>query len=316
MMEQRVLGRSGIAVSPLCFGTLTVGPLQANLPVREGARILLHAFNQGVNFMDTAELYANYPILRAALDEWQGTDIVVAAKAYAYTYDGMKESVERACRELGRDYIDIFLLHEQESAATFRGHAEAFDFLRHARREGLVRAIGISTHYVNMVRHATEIEDVDVIHPIFNRAGIGILDGTPADMEQAITAAAAGGKGIYSMKALGGGHLWQQPVESLRWVLEHASIDAVAVGMRSCAEVDFNIAVFQGRPCSEEIAAALKAQQRAVVIEEWCTACGRCACACPSGAIKVTDMARVDKKRCLLCGYCGAHCPDFCIKIV
>ena len=42
-------------ISKLCFGSLTVGPLQANLPVDIGAEVIAHAFDCGVNFIDTAQ---------------------------------------------------------------------------------------------------------------------------------------------------------------------------------------------------------------------------------------------------------------------
>ena len=57
----------------------------------------------------------------------------------------MEQSLERALRGLGRDYIDIFMLHEQESSLTLRGHGGALDYLVRAKERGLVRAVGMST---------------------------------------------------------------------------------------------------------------------------------------------------------------------------
>ena len=60
-MKYNMLGQTNIKVSELCFGTLPMGPLQANLPVEKGRELLLHAMDSGITFFDTAELYNNYP---------------------------------------------------------------------------------------------------------------------------------------------------------------------------------------------------------------------------------------------------------------
>ena len=54
-MQMRKLGRSGLAVSRLCYGTLTMSPLQKDLSPEDGARLLVHAYERGVRFLDTAE---------------------------------------------------------------------------------------------------------------------------------------------------------------------------------------------------------------------------------------------------------------------
>ena len=217
-MEYRVLGRSGLQVSRLCFGALTVGPLQAKMPLRQGADVMRAAFAAGVNFIDTAELYETYDYIHEALPGYNDK-IIISSKSYAYTYSGMRDSVHKACKALGRDYIDIFMLHEQTSRMTLKGHWEALEFLVDAKREGLVRAVGVSTHTIDVVRAAALIEEIDVIHPILNMRGIGICDGTVEEMLAAIELAAYTGKGIYTMKALGGGHLSSVSDDAFQWIL-------------------------------------------------------------------------------------------------
>ena len=55
-MQMTTLGRSGLRVSRLCFGTLTMSPLQTGMKPEDGARLLVHAYEQGVRFLDTADL--------------------------------------------------------------------------------------------------------------------------------------------------------------------------------------------------------------------------------------------------------------------
>jgi aryl-alcohol dehydrogenase-like predicted oxidoreductase len=314
-MEYRTLGNTGLKVSRLCFGALTIGPLQANLPLQNGAAVIRAALDAGVNFIDTAELYDNYPYIKAALAGTSG--VIVTSKAYAYTYEGMRRSLEDACRALGRDYIDIFMLHEQPSRLTLAGHADALACLVDAKAKGIVRAVGVSTHTIEVVQAVAEMPAVDVVHPIFNKAGIGIMDGTVADMAAAIKTAAAAGKGVYAMKALGGGHLIADAAAALEWVLANDDLSAVAVGMQSPEEVAYNTALFSGRTPDPELAERLGRRRRKLLVEDWCAGCGRCVERCQAGALSLVDgKAVADAGRCVLCGYCGAHCPEFCLKII
>lgn len=315
-MQYRTLGRTGINVSRLCFGGLTVGPLQANLPLPEGVAVMRRALAAGVNFIDTAELYGTYPYIRAALREFD-RDIVVVSKSYAYTEPAMRESVEKALRMLGRDYVDIFMLHEQESGLTIKGHWEAVEYLLKAREKGLVRAIGISTHHVEGVLGAAAVPEIDVIHPLFNIAGIGIKGGTAGDMLRAIKSAYKTGKGIYAMKALGGGHLLNRSEEAFQYVLSIPELASVAVGMSSLNEVDYNTRLFSGQPVEPWLRSQVARQPRRLCIEEWCLGCGECVRRCKSGALSLCEgKAVVNPAMCTLCGYCGPVCPDFCIKII
>ncbi|MGQ9557719.1 MAG: aldo/keto reductase [Desulfurispora sp.] len=314
-MQYRSLGQTGLTVSRLCFGALTIGPLQAALPLAEGVRVLEAALDGGVNFIDTAELYQTYAYIRQAVRR-RRQSVIIASKSYAYTYEGMRRSVEKALTELGTDYVDIFLLHEQEEQ-TIRGHWPAVEFLLDAVAAGYVRCIGISTHSVAAVRAAAVIPEIQVIHPIFNRAGVGIKDGTPAEMLAAIQLAVDRGKGIYAMKALGGGHLLGDVPAALEFVLGRPEIAAVAVGMQSTAEVECNLALFSGRPVPERLLRQLRHTRRRLLVEDWCQGCGRCVAACSAGALQLVDgRAVVDRERCRLCGYCGAACPEMCLKII
>mgnify|MGYP001260788705 CR=1 FL=1 len=83
-MERVFLGDTGIKVSRLCFGSLTITPFQANLPIKEGAELIKYAYSKGVNFLDTAELYDNYDYIREALKDINRNDFVITTKCYAY----------------------------------------------------------------------------------------------------------------------------------------------------------------------------------------------------------------------------------------
>jgi len=119
-------------------------------------------------------------------------------------------SLEEARKELDRDYIDLFLLHEQENALTLKGHRPALEYLLQAKEAGKVRAVGISSHSVEAVKAAAVMPEIDVIHPLLNLQGLGIINGTLSQMLEAVNLALSEGKGIYAMKAIGGGNLLEQ----------------------------------------------------------------------------------------------------------
>lgn len=310
------MGRTGISVSRLCFGSLTIGPLQANLPLGEGAAIISAALDAGVNFIDTARLYDNYRYIRRGI-AGRAHNVVIATKSYDYTAEGLRNSLEEALKALDRDYLDIFLLHEQESELTIRGHWEAVEELMRARERGLVRAIGISTHSVRGVLAASAVEEFDIIHPIINIRGIGIKDGTVEQMQEAIATAFRAGKGLYGMKALGGGNLINERKEALAFALAAPGFSSVAVGMQSLEELRYNIAVFEGLEVPPEIELAVSRKNRRLLIEDWCAGCGSCIDRCRSGALSLhLGKAVVDSQACRLCGYCSTACPEMCIKII
>ena len=80
-MEMRSLGASGMQVSRLCFGTLTMGPMQRGFSPERGAALLTYAYARGFRFLDTADIYDTYPHIRLAL---QKCAYRVSTKAYCW----------------------------------------------------------------------------------------------------------------------------------------------------------------------------------------------------------------------------------------
>jgi len=304
-----------LAVSRLGFGTLSLSPLQSSLEVEQGAELLSYAWEKGISFWDTAQIYENYPILRAALRKLPGLP-VLATKTYAYTADAAQEALDEARLALDLDVLDMMMLHEQE-ALTLPGHRPALEWLVNARERGIIRAVGVSTHSVECVRTAAELAEIDVIHPLYNKWGVGIHDGSPAQMAAAITYAKERGKGIYAMKVLGGGVLYQQASEAMEHALAQPWLDSIVIGMSTLAEIDFNLAVFEGRKPTEAIARQVGQRPRSLHIAEWCQGCGNCIGACPQQALALNgDKILLNRDLCILCGYCSRACEHMCLKII
>ncbi len=336
-------------VSKIAVGSLTVSKMQSALPHDKAARVLAYAIDSGLNFIDTAQYYENYGIIRSALRLSGDPDgVVLSTKTYAYSRSLAIAAVEEARHELDRDVIDIFMLHEQESYSTLRGHMEALEYLFECRERGIIRAVGASTHHVALVRGLMRLIDEgmtpDICHPLYNMAGIGIADGGEAEMASALTEAHAMGIGIFAMKALGGGHLCHKAEEALGFALGKPFIDAVAIGMQSEEEVDANIRFLTSGSFSETDRDRLAKKHRALHIEEYCEGCGACVRRCAAGALSLVPAteaesakydfsadfaaeesiaaaseakyrAVADDSKCVRCGYCTAVCPVFALKV-
>lgn len=316
-MEYRKLGNTDIEVSRLCFGSLTISPLQANLPVKEGSDIIKYSFDKGINFIDTAELYDNYEYIKEALQYIKRDKYIIATKSYSYSRKTAEESLNKALKELDTDYIDIFLLHEQESEATFRGHYEAVEYFLKAKEKGIIRSFGISTHRIQGVLDSIKHDEIQILHPIVNKEGLGINDGTIDDMIKALELAYHKGKGIYSMKPLGGGHLISKVEESFNFVKNIPYLHSIAIGMQSFDEVDANISLLECDTIPEKLKNTLKNQNRKLHIADWCIGCQTCVTKCQHGGIEIiNNKAKPVYDKCVFCGYCAKSCPEFCIKVI
>jgi uncharacterized protein len=183
--------------------------------------------------------------------------------------------------------------------------------------KGYIRSIGISTHNVAAVKAASRIPEVDIIHPIVNKVGIGIHDGNIDDMLDAIKFAKSKDIGIYAMKPLGGGNLIKSYDEALDFVLNLDCIDSIAIGMQSIEEVHANIFKFNNKKIPDNIKEKLNSQTRELQIQDYCLGCGECVKNCSHKALTIVDnKAVVDKEKCVLCSYCSKYCKDFCIKVI
>lgn len=317
VLKQVQLGQTGLEVTELCFGVLPCGPLQKDLPEEECVSLIRAALAAGINFFDTAESYKTQSYLGKALKGW-AKPVVVATKSAATSYEGMQASVEKSLAELDREIIDIYHLHAARvDENVFTERAGALECLKDYKAKGKIRAVGISTHNVKAVRVAAARDDIDVIFPLINKVGRGLLGGTVEEMIAAIGEAAAAGKGVYAMKALAGGHLLGDLADAFTFVREIPGNQATAVGMVSREELAYNVAFFAGREIPENLAGTTEIKQKRILISSFCAGCGTCVKTCPNGALSLQDgKAVVDHSLCILCGYCNPVCPEFAIRLI
>lgn len=306
-----------MAVTELCHGTLILGKLQADLTPEEGAVAIRKSYEMGVNFYDTAQSYQVYPHLALGLKGVPRDKLVIASKSHAHSYEGMKMAVEECLRTLSLEQIGIFHLHQVQSVDDLRSRKGALDCLLEFKKRGVIGAIGASSHTVAGTQAVNNESAIDVVFPVLNSKGLGIIDGNLQDMLEALKESKAKGKFVYAMKPLGGGHLYKEIEEAFDFLRQLPTCDAIACGMKDEAEVEMNVSIFNDERVSEELRGRVHAVARRLVIYDRCIACGLCIDECDQGALSMGESkVVVDDSKCILCGYCAAVCPEYVIRVV
>ena len=316
-MKTNQLGNTGIQVTPVGLGVLTIGNTQLDLPLHEGARIVRYAYDQGIRFFDTAQYYETYPYIREAFADVDCTKEnpdrpVIASKSLDLSYEEMEAAIEEALRELELEYIDVFLLHEVRQDPDWDSRAGAWQCLQDYKARGVIGAIGVSTHHIDVVQRMIDVPECDIVFPLINYAGLGIRKGaepgTAEEMAEAIRQCLAVGKGVFAMKAFGGGNLSGQYRKALDYV-QSLGVHSIMVGMGKEEEVDRLISYAEGT-LPEDYAPDISAK-RIHVDQGDCEGCGNCIDRCPNKAIfrNENGLAEVNYDICLTCGYCAPVCP-------
>ncbi len=151
-MEYRMLGRTGVPVSALCLGCMNFGN---STPEDESIRMIHHAMAQGVNFLDTANVYSlgvSETIVGKALQGGRREQVVLATKVRGQMSDNLLDvgnnrrhiiqQCEASLRRLGTDWIDLYQLHRPQSDIAADETVRALDDLV---RAGKVRYVGTSS---------------------------------------------------------------------------------------------------------------------------------------------------------------------------
>jgi aryl-alcohol dehydrogenase-like predicted oxidoreductase len=144
-MEQRVLGKTGFSISVFAFGGIVV----RDTPQDEAGRIVSEAVQGGINYFDVAPSYGNaQDILGPAIKPYR-SKIYLACKTEKRTKDEALAALHNSFKLLNTDYFDVYQLHgvEPGDVDTILGKNGALEALAEAKKKGLVRNIGLTTHY-------------------------------------------------------------------------------------------------------------------------------------------------------------------------
>jgi aryl-alcohol dehydrogenase-like predicted oxidoreductase len=207
-MDYRVLGRTGVRVSPLCVGAMMFGAW-GNPDHADSAKIIHRALDAGLNFVDTADVYSageSEEIVGKAI-AGRRDDVVLATKVFSPMGPGPNRSglsrrwiiteCENSLRRLGTDWIDLYQVHRPDPSTDLD---ETLGALTDLVRDGKIRYFGSSTFPAHEVveaqwvaerrgreRFVTEQPPYSILVrgieadllPVAERYGLGVLPWSP-----------------------------------------------------------------------------------------------------------------------------------------
>ncbi len=208
-MEYRKLGKSGLRVSEVCLGTMTFGNQNWGCDEDVSRSILDRALDAGVNFIDTADIYAS-GASEEIIGRWmkgKRDQVVIATKVFFPTGPGpndrgagrvhVRRAIEESLRRLGTDHVDLYQIHCWDARTPIEETLSVFTDLV---REGKIRYFGCSNfaawHIEKAVRVAERehleqfvslqpqyslvMRDIErEILPVCREEGLGIIPWSP-----------------------------------------------------------------------------------------------------------------------------------------
>jgi aryl-alcohol dehydrogenase-like predicted oxidoreductase len=276
VIEQRTLGRTGLRVSSIGFGTVSLGieygitaPGEFGRPADDEASALLReAFARGVSLYDTAPAYGESERLLGAALPGQA---IIATKVSIGA--DVEASLRRSHELLGRPQLDVVQIHNA-SVDTFRS-SPLLVTLEEARDRGLVRFIGASVYSEDQALAAIESGRIDVLQVAYNlldqrmasrvfpaasAAGVGVL------VRSAFLKGALTDKAAHLPPALGELRAAVERVQTelgvdaaglsqlaFRFCLSHPSVSAVLFGARTAAELAATLTFAEAGPLPADL---------------------------------------------------------------
>ena len=293
-MLYRTLGKTGLKVSQLGFGAMRLpmtGPgEQAQVDLDRAGPLMRHAFEQGVNYIDSAVFYCNSDSQRAvgaALKGWRERVLVSTKNSYKGTDEALwHKNLHDSLRLLDVASIDLYNVHGISWDVWETAVVPAIGkWLVRARDQGLIHHIGASCHDKpeNMIKLIDTgfFETFTVQYNLLDRR-----------YEAAIEHAARKNVGIVVMGPLGGGRvvtseafrsavpgLSQVPELALRFVLANPNVSLAISGMEQISYIDQNCRVAsENVALSKEDYQVIDAQLKRLhaAADMCCSGCGYC----------------------------------------
>ena len=225
-MEARTLGRTGLPVSALCFGTWEIGGLSwGPISAEDAVALLRQALDLGITTYDCSDVYGNgrSEVLLGAAFERHRHDVIYITKAgYIPGIDGaqtvlhwqyqnhspdyLKAACEMSLRRLHTDYIDVYLLHDAPDHVL--QSPVPFGALRELQQAGKIRSWGVSQS-ASGAAVAIREQGVEVVEFPFS-----LLDQSPLDV--LFPLAKEHGTGLLPRSPFGGGFLLDSVVAAAR----------------------------------------------------------------------------------------------------
>jgi aryl-alcohol dehydrogenase-like predicted oxidoreductase len=244
------LGKSGVKVTRLAFGTGTVaGRTQRELGQDGFTRLVRHAYDRGIRFFETSESYGEmHKMLGEALKGVPRDTYRLMSKVTTREGVNPREKIDELRKLSNTDYFDVMLLHYQHVATWPADTVRWQDGILEAKSNKVVVAQGASVHGLPALRQCPgnkwlEIAMIRMNHKgtkmdaeEYNTNGPGNVSEVVAHTKQVHTE----GMGVISMKLVGEGAFTtrEDRQAAMRFAFNDAGVDCVTLGYKSTAEVD------------------------------------------------------------------------------
>ncbi len=319
-MEKRILGKTNLEVSVVGFGGI---PAQ-RLSKEEVLELLTEAYDQGMNFIDTARGYmASEELLGFALEKLGRDKFYLATKSMSKTYEGIKEEFNTSLSLLRTDYIDLYQFHNIKTFDEYdqvMGEDGAYKAVKELKEQGKIREIGITSH-------SKEVLDMAIDTGLFNTIQYP-YNAVETQGEELFKKAKENNIGVIVMKPLAGGAISKGEL-AIRFVLDNPNVSVVIPGMDSTSQIIQNARAGKDRREMTEEEKEILTKEASTLGPEFCRRCGYCM-PCTVGIdiptnflmegyftrynLKEWSQSRYDSfsikaNACIECGICETKCP-------
>jgi predicted aldo/keto reductase-like oxidoreductase len=315
-MEKTRLGRTNLMVGRSSFGAL---PIQ-RVDFDEAKLLLRKAYDNGVNFFDTARGYSDSEekIGNALHDVRQ--DIYIATKSMAKDSQRFFKDLETSLMNLKTDYIDIIQLHNPEILPDPEDPDSIYNAMLKAKEKEMVRFIGITNHKLSNAINAVESGLYDTVQfPLSSLSSNKELKIIEVCRENDV--------GLIAMKALSGG-LITNASTSFTFLRQFGNVVPIWGIQREC-ELDEFLELEKNPPALDENMIEIIRRDKEELSGAFCRGCGYCL-PCPA-QIPIPTAARMSLllrrapyssfltdewrdnmnriQECTDCHHCKDHCP-------
>lgn len=315
-MQTVRLGKTGLVVSKNGFGAL---PIQ-RLTKREAVYLLQKAFDNGINYFDTARWYTDSEEKLGEAFASTREKIIISTKTGAENAEGFLKDLNTSLRTLKTDYIDIYQFHNPAFCPKPEDTSGLYEAMEEALRQGKIRHIGITNHRIAVAKEAIESGLYETLQFPFSYLASEVEQNLVEDCKKM-------DMGFIAMKALSGG-LINDSATAYAYL---AQFDHVAPiwGIQKEKELDEFLSYQENPPVLTEEMLNKISMDKAQLSGDFCRGCGYCM-PCPVG-IEINNCARMslllrrapkegylsqewqDKMKkienCLHCNKCMNKCP-------
>ena len=249
-MDQVILGKTGLKLSRLGFGTGSgSGDVQRALGQEGFNNLVRYAYDQGITYFDCAEAYTTFDWIAGAIKGLPRENLFIQSKVRGKP-EQVLQAIDRHRKVFNTDYVDSLLIHcmiKDHWTDDWKRIMDAFD---DAREKKWIRAKGVSCHSLPALRTAIATNWTEVHLVRVNPQGKHI-DGMEEDVwnlsDHDVTPVLAElktmrarGRGIIGMKIIGNGDFVkpEDRERSIRFAMARPELDAVVIGFKSAVEID------------------------------------------------------------------------------